>query len=385
MDAYTASSWRPCGRPAAPPILKPKRKQQKVLENPQPKSVTLQTISEHHPLRTNTTSHHLADTTQLHGEIAALKAQCAALQEQRNEAFAELDKALSAPQDQVNAYIKKIKQLEAQRNEAISQRVAMPQEQASVYLAKIQELETQRNDAFEALDQVFSSPQPKATQYMAQISELKAQKRVLEERCKTFSGWAEQLRLESSRHAADSQRHKQTCDELNEALSEFYTKHSKLCAQHTELETKMEELRLSRAATSTSMESELAEQLSVEQAKTVKALAKTLEEQAKTLKAQKEAVAAEKTVQTLLGVRTLVQSAPVALELSLKTRSILESTIDVLSLANQASTPKTVQACLTQVCSALATLGDEAAGHSVAAKGWLAKRDSVLKSSRENA
>jgi chromosome segregation ATPase len=357
------------------------------MEAPQAKSVTLQTISEHSPLRANTTSHHSVDTTQLHGEIAALKAQCAALQEQRNEAFAELDKALSAPQDQVNAYIKKIKELEAQRNEAISQRAAMPQEQASAYLAKIQELETQRNDAFEALDQVFSAPQPppQHTQYMAQISELKAQKRVLEERCKTFSGWAEQLRLESSRHAADSQRHKQTCNELNEALSEFYTKHTKLCAQHTELETKMEELRLSRAATSTSFESELAEKLSVEQAKTVKALAKTLEEQAKTLKAQKEAVAAEKTVQTLLGVRTLVQSAPVALELSLRTRSILESTIDVLSLANQASTPKTVQACLTQVCSALATLGDEAAGHSVAAKGWLAKRDSVLKSSREHA
>ena len=374
MDAYTASGWRPPAQQGTTSILKPKRKQPRVQEAHQAKSVTLQTISETQPLRApSQQTQHLADTVKLHREIAALQAQCATLQAQRNEAFEELDKALSAPQDHVSAYIKKIKDLEAQRNEAINQRVSMPPEQVSLYLAKIQELETQRNDAFEALDEVCSAPRPQPTQYLAQISELKAQKRVLEDRCKSLSGWAEQLRLESSRHAADSQQHRETCEQLNESLSEFYTKHSKLYAQHTELEAKMGELRASVAKGATS--SEAATQLTTQLTSQLK------EAQAKTLEAQTQAVAAEKTVQTLLGVRSLIQSAPVALELSLKTRSILESTIDVLSLANQASTPKTIQACLTQVCSALAGLGDEAGGHSVAAKGWLAKRDSVLRSS----
>ncbi len=50
-----------------------------------------------------------------------------------------------------------------------------------------------------------------------------------------------------------------------------------------------------------------------------------------------------------------------------------------MSLANVPSAPEAIQSCLTQVCSALATLGDEAAGHSVVARGWLTKRDSVLR------
>ena len=367
MDAYTASSWRPPTRPAvASSILKPKKKQLKLAEAA--KSVTLQTISENHPLRTPSIKQD--DSAQLRREISALQKQCATLEAQRNEAFQELDAVLSAPQDQVNAYIAKIKELETQRNEAVQamdKLASAPKEKTSVYLAKIKDLETQRNDALEALDQVFSAPQPQATQYLAQISELKAQKKILEERCKTFSAWAEQQRLECSKHAADCQQHKQTCAQLHEALSEFYAKHSTLYAQHTELEAQLASL---KASTANPPSVELSTQIEAVRA----------EARDRTLEAQNRAIAAEKTVQTLLGVRALVQSAPVALDLSTKTRSILESAIDVLNLANIPAIPGSIQACLTQVCSALANLGDEAAGHSITATSWLAKRDSVLRS-----
>ena len=305
MDAYTASSWRPPTRPAvASSILKPKKKQLKLAEAA--KSVTLQTISENRPLRTPTPNIRQDDSAQLRREISALQQQCATL-------------------------------------------------------------EAQRNDALEALDQVFSAPQPPASQYLAQISELKAQKKILEERCKTFSAWAEQQRLECSKHAADCQQHKQTCEQLNEALSEFYAKHSKLYAQHTELEAQLATL---KASTANAPSGDLSTQ----------GEAVSAEARGRTLEAENRAIAAEKTVQTLLGVRALVQSAPVALDLSTKTRSILESAIDVLNLANVPAIPGSVQACLTQVCSALANLGDEAAGHSITATSWLAKRDSVLRS-----
>lgn len=369
MDAYTASSWRPPTRPAvASSILKPKKKQLKVADVV--KSVTLQTINENRPLHTRTLGIKADDSAQLRREISALQQQCATLEAQRNEAFAELDKVLSAPQDQVNAYIAKIKELETQRNEAlksIDKLSSAPKEKTNVYLAKIKDLETQRNDALEALDQVFSAPQPQATQYLAQISELKAQKKILEERCKTFSAWAEQQRLECSKHAADCQQHKQTCEQLNEALSEFYAKHSKLYAQHTDLEAQLTALKTS---TTTPTSVDLSTQIEAIRS----------EAREKTLEAQNRAISAEKTVQTLLGVKALIQSAPVALDLSTKTRSILESAIDVLNLANLPTIPGSVQTCLTQVCSALANLGDEAAGHSITAKGWLAKRDSVLRS-----
>jgi hypothetical protein len=70
----------------------------------------------------------------------------------------------------------------------------------------------------------------------------------------------------------------------------------------------------------------------------------------------------------------------VALELATKTKAILQSSIDVLSLANIPTVPDTIQAGLTQVCTALADLGEEASGHSIVAKGWLTKRDCVLRS-----
>jgi chromosome segregation ATPase len=368
MDAYTASGWRPPTRPIASSILKTKKKQLKLAEPSQTaKSVTLQTISENHPLQTHTASINSKDSAQLRREISALQKQCATLESQRNEAFAELDKVLSAPQDQVNSYIAKIRELEAQRNE-LSQ--SAPREKADAYLARIKDLEAQRNDALEALDQVFSAPQPQATAYLAQISELKAQKRVLEERCKTFSAWAEQQRLECSKHAADSLQHKKTCEQLNEALSEFYAKHSALYAQHKDLEEKTEALKASM---------QLSPHAGAEQPMAAEAEIKAATERA--LEARNRAVAAEKTVQALLGVKSLIQSAPVGLELAAKTRSILKSAIDVLHLANQATVHESVQTCLTQVCSALANLGDEAAEHSVAANGWLAKRESVLRCS----
>ena len=380
MDAYTASSWRPPTRPAvASSILKSKKKPMKLADasSSPAKSVMLQTISENRPLRTHTADIRHDDSAQLREEIATLRKQCATLESQRNEAFAELDKVLSAPQDQVNAYIAKIKELETQRNdalEAMGELVSAPKERTDTYLAKIRDLETQRNDALEALDQVFSTPQPQATQYLAEINELKGQKKMLEERCKSFSAWAEQQRIECSKHAADCQHHKLSCERLNAELSEFNTKHSKLYAQHKALETQMEALKASVGQpTPHSIPSvDISAQIEAIRA----------EAREKTLETQNRAIAAEKTVQTLLGVRALVQSAPVALDLSMKTRSILESAIDVLNLANIPTVPGSVQTCLSQVCSALANLGDEAAGHSIEAKGWLTKRDAVLRSSK---
>ena len=293
-----------------------------------------------------------------------MRKQCSILEAQRNDALEALDQVASAPQEHVSAYVAKIKELESQRNdalEAIDQLASAPKEKTNVYLAKIRELEAQRNDAFEALDQVVSAPQPQSTAYLAQIRELEAQKRILKERCKTFSAWAEQKRLESSKYATECQRHKDTCEQLNEALTEFYTKHQQLNAQHQDLSGKLQALQESMAQPSPSTVSLTAD---------LKA-------------AQARAINSEKTVQTLLGVRALIQSAPVALELSVKTKSIIQSSIDVLSLANDPSAPKAIQSCLTQVCSALANLGDEAAGHSIVAKGWLVKRDSVLKTSQQ--
>ena len=378
MDAYTASRWRPPTQPIASSILKSKKKKLNLAQAPDmhaPKTVTLQTISENHPLTTNS-----PDSSKLRREITALRKQCEILEAQRNDAFEALDKLASAPQDHVSAYVAKIKDLESQRNdalEAIDKLASAPQEQNQVYLAKIKELEAQRNDAFEALDQVVSAPQPQATAHLAQIRELEAQKRILEERCKSFSTWAEQKRLESSKYAAESQRHKETCEQLNEALTDFYTKHQQLYAQHQELSGKLQSLQESMAkptpdsANTSQLTADLAADLTANLTADLKA-------------AQTRATNAEKTVQTLLGVRALVQSAPVALELSSKTRSILQSSIDVLSLANAPNAPKAIQSCLTQVCSALANLGDEAAGHSVVARGWLTKRDSVLRTSQPN-
>ena len=382
MDAYTASSWRPPTQSVASSILKPRKKKQlKLSESQQVKTVTLQTISENHPLNTHSTKKLLSfDSSELRKEISVLQKKCLTLEAQRNDAFEALDKVLSAPQEQVNIYTAKIKELEAQRNDAlkaIDKLAAAPKEKSNVYLAKIRELEEQRNEAFEALDQVFSAPQPQATEYLAQINELKAQKRVLEDRCKTFSAWAEQQRLECSKQSADCQHHKKNCEQLNEALSEFYAKHSALYAQHKDLEAKTEALKASMARPTP-------EQPSSAQITAIRteAVAELREAHANALEMQNRAVSAEKSVQTLLGVKSLVQSAPVALELSTKTRSILESAIDVLNLANEASAQGSIQACLTQVCSALADLGDEASRHSMTAKGWLVKRDSVLRNSK---
>ena len=356
MDAYTASRWRPPTQPVASSILKSKKKKLNLSKAPEPqKTVTLQTISENHPLTT-----HSPDSCQLRKEISTLRKQCATLEAQRNDALEALDQMASAPQGHVSAYVAKIKELESQRNdalEAIDQLASAPKEQSHVFQAKIKELEAQRNEAFEALDQVISAPKPQATAHLAQIRELEAQKRILEERCKTFSAWAEQKRLESSKYATECQRHKETCEQLNEALTDFYTKHKHLHAQHQELSDKLQSLEASMAQPtpdSTDLKAALT-----------------------------RATNAEKTVQTLLGVRALVQSAPVALELSSKTRNILQSSIEVLSLANMHSAPDAIQSCLTQVCSALATLGDEAAGHSVVARGWLTKRDSVLRTGQQ--
>ena len=331
MDAYTASGWRPPTQPTSTSILKPRKKQLKMPDPLATKNVTLQTISENHPLphtqgqsRGDTNPATItADSARLRKEIAALQKQCAALEEQRNEAF-------------------------------------------------------------EALDQVVSAPAPNAqgTAYLAQINELKGQKRILEDRCKTFSAWAEQQRLESSKYATECHQHRQTCEQLNEALSEFYAKHSKLYAQHKELEATTEALKASMAAqTKASMAAQTPPAAQVA-ANSPKIADEIKAAQALALEGQARAVAAEKSVQALLGVRSLVQSAPVALELCAKTRGILESAIDVLDLANQSSAHPSVQACLTKVCSALANLGDEAAGHAITAQGWLAKRDAVLRGSR---
>lgn len=331
MDFYTASSWRPPTQPiAAQPTLKSKKKKLKL---PEPQRLEpLQTIKEDRPLQNAKIT---SDSTPLHQEILALRAQCATLEAQRNEALQALGD------------------------------VAPLRKQCAT-------LEAQRNEAFEALDEVVSSQQPQSTPNNQKISELQSQlqalentKRVLEERCKTFSAWAEQQRLECSKHAAESERHKETCNSLSESLTEFYAKHSKLYAQHKDLEWQLTSLKAgmsTQVPTKVDMSSEL----------------KTA--QAKTLEAQTRLINAEKTVQTLLGVRTLIGNAPVDLELSNKTRNILKSVIEILNLANQPTAPTTIQACLTQVCSALADLGDEAAAHSTVASGWLAKRDSVLRS-----
>jgi hypothetical protein len=388
MDAYTASGWRPPTLPVATSILKTsvktkKKKQLKLSEALQAKTVTLQTISENHPLSTHPSKSPLeGDTAELRKEISTLKKQCLTLEAQRNEAFEELDKVLSAPQEHVNVYTSKIKELEAQRNDALramEKLSAAPKGQANVYLAKIKELEEQRNEAFEALDQVFSAPQPQATEYLAQIKELTAQKRILEDRCKTFSAWAEQQRLECSKQSADCQHHKRNCEQLTESLTAFYAKHSTLYAQHKGLESEIEKIKASMACPTPVPQPtpDLAARSADLCTETVTELKAA---HTNALEMQHRAISAEKTVQTLLGVKALIQSAPVALELSTKTRSILESAIDVLTLANEASTQGSVQECMRQVCSALADLGDEASSHSMTARGWLAKRDSVLRS-----
>ena len=205
MDAYTASSWRPPTQPVGGSILKAKKKRLNLhSQHDKHKSVTLQTIREDHPLPSATGG---GDVSKLRKEIAALRTQCAALEAQRNDALEALDQVTSAPKGHVSDGI-------------------------NTYVAQIKHLEAQRNDAFEALDLVVSAPPPQSTKYIARIHELEAQQRILEDRCKTFSAWAEQKRLESSRH-------KETCDQLNEALTDFYAKHEALYAQHKELEAQL--------------------------------------------------------------------------------------------------------------------------------------------------
>lgn len=334
MDFYTASSWRPPTQPIAAQAT-PKSKKKK-LKLPEPKRPEpLQTIREDSPLQTAKIA---PDTAQLHQEIHALRMQCATLEAQRNEALQALGD------------------------------VAPLRKQCAT-------LEAQRNEAFEALDEVVSSQNAQSTPSDSRISDLQAQlraledtKRVLEDRCRKFSAWAEQHRLESRKHAADSERLKETCNSLSESLTEFYAKHSKLHAQHQDLESQFTSLKASMSQPPPQMTGR------TDTATELKAA------QAKALEAQTRLINAEKTVQTLLGVRTLIGTAPVGLELSAKTRNVLESVIEILNLANQPTAHTTIQSCLTQVCSALADLGDEAAGHSVVASGWLAKRDSILRS-----
>jgi hypothetical protein len=338
MDFYLASNWRPPTqstktiKSANAPKLK---KSTITMAKPQ-KHVTLQTISEDRPLKAIKAAPDTAQISQLSKENAALRKQCASLEAQRNEVFQDLDELASA--------------------------TAQPQPPQK------------------------TQPQPQNDAHIAKITELETNKRVLEERCKQFSAWAEKHRLESSKHAADCQRHIETCNSLSDALSEFCAKHNKLHAQHQDLDAQLTALKASMAqrqqttaaappypntdfsARIEAIRAEVAEEL-----KTAKA---------KTLEAQTRTINAEKTVQTLLGVQTLIRSAPVAPELSVKTRSILQSVIEILNLANQPGAPATIQACLTQVCSALADLGDEAADHSKLATGWLTKRDSVLRSIR---
>ena len=318
MDAYTASSWRPPTQPMAGSILKAKKKRTALHSQPEThQASTLQTIREEHPLPPGACP--LADR-----EISTLRRKCAALEAQRDEAMEELGHAVSAPKKHVT--------ISTQGHDA-----------------KIKALEAQRDEAFDALDQALSIPDA----HIARIHELEAQKRILEERCRTLSAGAEQKRIEGDRH-------RDTCEQLNEALTSVYDKHRVLYAQHTELEAKVEALSASDAhATRLEIGLEAAQEGAAQ--------------------ALSRAVAAEKTVQTLLGVRTLIQSAPVGVELAAKTRDVLQSSIDVLHLA---STPATLQACRAQVCSALADLGDEAAGHSVVAGGWLTKRDAVLRIGR---
>lgn len=322
MDFYLASSWRPPTTQTITSNSAPKSKKKQLRMAEPPKHVTLQTISEDQPLQTSKPAPDATQLAQLRKENAALRKQCAALEAQRNEVFQDLDELASA--------------------------TVQPQ-----------------NDA-----------------HIPKIAELESQKRTLEERCKTLSAWAEKHRVESSKHAADCKRHMETCDSLNEALTEFYTKHSKLHAQHLELEAQLTSLKASMAqrqqtADSPKPNTDLSAQIEAIETELATELKAA---KAKALEAETRTINAEKTVQTLLGVQTLVRSAPVAPELSIKTRSILESVIEILNLANQPSAPTTIQNCLTHVCSALADLGDEAASHSKIATGWLSKRDSVLRS-----
>ena len=344
MDAYTASSWRPPTQPMAGSILKAKKKRTALHSQPEThQASTLQTIREEHPLPSGACP--LADR-----EISTLRRKCAALEAQRDEAMEELGHAVSAPKKRVTistqGHDAKIKALEAQRDEAfdaLDQALSIP----DAHVARIHELEAQQR----ILEARSAGSIPDA--HVARIHELEAQKRILEERCRTLSAGAEQKRIEGDRH-------RDTCEQLNEALTSVYDKHRVLYAQHTELEAKVEALSASDAhATRLEIGLEAAQEGAAQ--------------------ALSRAVAAEKTVQTLLGVRTLIQSAPVGVELAAKTRDVLQSSIDVLHLA---STPATLQACLAQVCSALADLGEEAAGHSVVAGGWLTKRDAVLRIGR---
>lgn len=286
-----------------------------------------------------------------------------------------------------------------------------------------QKLQRQRDEAFQAIDESLESTATnKNRQAQAQshtdvlkqtIFDLEKRNSVLSERCKTLSAWAEQHRIatengrEAHRRAQDEvaslkterckiemerckietehaqlkAAHVESCDGLSKALGNADKQYSALQRQHAE-EHKGQGLALQESTAENRGLKAESELLCTELASCTERLQSAERELATsqdTLTAAKErATEAERTIQSILGVKALLKSAPIPTGLLSKVSGVLQSSVDVLRLADGSRAEQT-RLCSAQVATALSELDEEVTTLAAESGAWLAKRDVILR------
>lgn len=274
--------------------------------------------------------------------LSELRRQCSALQAQRDEAYAELEAALAA---------------------------------------------TTVTDAHRHIQE--------NTLLKSQLAELECRNQTLQERCKTLAAWAEQHRSANLKLEAQHQESREelrrlqaqhqealnasagqggardafTCESLADALANADRMHVSLEREHAKLQQDKAALESRCAFLEGKAQSAISD---------LAAARADLGTCREALSASRNrACDAERRLQGLVGLHALLSSAPVSAHLSRKASSVLQSSVDVLALAQRAP-PDELPGCLEQVLSALARLDDEVAEHAASSRAWLAKRDILL-------
>jgi myosin heavy subunit len=184
--------------------------------------------------------------------------------------------------------------------------------------------------------------------------------KILQDRCKTLSTWAEQYRIANVKHEQTIKGHSETVKGLEKALMNVDSAYTKLKAHNANL---LSELSSSEPNSTevVSLKTELS-RLKQENASLKSA------QHSEILKLQSEVLKANHNTSSFLA------SAPVNPELMKKACNVLSSATGILSLAAKSQAePHLIKSYLADVGVALSDLGVELKEHEHEARGWLKK------------
>jgi hypothetical protein len=182
-------------------------------------------------------------------------------------------------------------------------------------------------------------------------------------------------------HAQLKAAHKESCEGLSKALANADKQYSALQRQHAE-GNKQQELALQQSTAENRGLKAESEMLCTELANykaRLQSAEKELASHRDTLKAARDrATDAERTVQSILGVKALLKNAPIPTGLLSKVSGVLQSSVDVLRLADGSKAEQT-RLCASQVATALSGLDEEVSTLAAESGAWLAKREVILR------